>query len=91
MYIRTQRALAVGVSANESESKTDMYLHHGRFMTWNSNLSVQQKRSLVIKVDPRYTSQCWPAYVHMERSIVTGIYIYLFARITDISQMLAAL
>lgn len=53
-----------------SEQKTAMYLYLGLSMTLSRKLiyKAKQNQSTVIKVDPRYTSQCCPICGHIEKA-----------------------
>ncbi len=52
-----------------SKRKTAMFLYHGRSMTLNGNLFIRQNnQSCVIKIDPRYTSQCCPVCGHIKKA-----------------------
>ena len=47
-----------------------MFLYHGLSMTLSKKLiyKAKQNQSSVIKIDPRYTSQCCPCCGHIEKA-----------------------
>ena len=51
----------------------------------------KQNRSLVLKVDPRYTSQCCLFADILKKPIVTRKYICLLVKTVDINQTMTAL
>ena len=55
---------------NVLKQKTVMFLYHGLSMTLSKKLiyKAKQNQSSVIKVDPRYTSQCCPCCGHIEKA-----------------------